>query len=269
MGFRYPDINVRNLHGEAYANTLCAAHPDVRAYLHTLVRDLSDRVDAIELEAPHWLAFPHHQHAKIGLPYGGPARLALSLCFCEHCRARGQAAGAEVDRLQAQLRERLPGWLSEPLGGSEDAQAQTVIESWPDLDLYLRARQETVTSLVQELVSAAGATPVYAMPLGPRWLCGADRAELARVTRRLEAPIYAPAPVVRAAVEAALAEVGSPDRLFVGLSLMAADTPDLAAFLESWRVVRALGIEHIGLYNYGLVAEERLGWLAEALRLEI
>ncbi len=268
MGFRYPSVNVRNLHGEAYRNSLCAAHPDVRAYLRTLVRDLSDRVDAIELEAPHWLAFPHHQHAKIGVPYGGAARLALSLCFCEHCCVRALAAGADVDRLQAQLREWLPGWLAEVFGGSEEAQVAASVNQIPDLERYLLARQDTVTSLVRELVSAAGSTPVYAMPLAPRWLGGADRAALAQLTRRLEAPIYAPAPVVRAAVEAALAEVGDRDKLFVGLSLMTGDTPDLAAFLDTWQAVRALGIEHIGLYNYGLAAEERLGWVAEALRLE-
>jgi hypothetical protein len=261
-------VNARNIHGEPYRNSLCAAHPDVRAYLGALIRDLSEQVDAIELEAPHWLAFPHHQHAKIGVPFGGMARLALSACFCEHCRARGQAAGADVDRLQAQLVERLPTWLASPPAASEQAEVQAVAEQLPDLAGYLQAREDTVTSLVQELVEAAGDTPVYAMPLAPRWLGGAERRALARVAARLELPLYAPAPVVRAAVETAINELGSPDRLCVGLSLMAGDTPDLAAFLDAWQAVRALGITHIGLYNYGLVAEERLGWIAEALRLE-
>jgi hypothetical protein len=237
----------------------------VRAYLHTLVSDLRDRVDAIELEAAHWLPFPHHHHAKLGAPSGAAAQLLLTLCFCQHCRARAAAAGADPDRLADSLSRQLDELLAEPPTGGDVEQIEALQAAEPDLARLLAAREEVVTTLVAELARIAGSTPIQAMAPVSGWLTGTDLAALGRVATRLSVLAYGPPRHVAAVVASARGAVGDGERLHVGLSLLHGDTPDEATFVAALAAVRGAGVEHVGLYNYGLAPVERLHWARQAL----
>jgi hypothetical protein len=259
LAFRSPEANVVNLRGEAYRFALCAAHPAVRAYLRTLMRDLRQRVDAIELELPHWLPFPHHHHAKP--PTLPPAaHLALNLCFCPHCRKRYEAHGADPDQIAAQLNARLDQLL-------EEAHAvDALIDAVPALNTLLAAREETITSLVAELVAAAAPTPIYAMPLGDPRLTGVNAAALAATAARLEVLAYGAPEAAGTAAREALGLTPTPDRLTIGLSLLAPETPDEAHLQAALQAVHMAGVQRVCLYNYGLASQTRLAWAARSLQ---
>ena len=265
LGYRHPQANVVNVRGEPYRYALCPANPHVRAYLHTLVNDLRDRVDAIELEAAHWLPFPHHHHAKLGAPSGAAAQLLLTLCFCQHCRARAAAAGADPDRLADSLSRQLDELLAEPPTGGDVEQIEALQAAEPDLARLLAVREEAITTLVAELARIAGSTPIQAMAPVSGWLTGTDLAALGRVATRLSVLAYGPPRHVAAVVASARGAVGDGERLHVGLSLLHGDTPDEATFVAALAAVRGAGVEHVGLYNYGLAPMERLHWARQAL----
>lgn len=266
LGLRYPAVNIVNVRGEGYRYSLCPAHPQVRTYLRALVRDLRDRVDAIELESPHWIPFPHHQHAKLGIPVGAAARFLLNVCFCEHCGARTMQAGVDPEGLRARLAKRLDELLANPMSGSDDEQIGWLVTAEPDLEKVMTARRETVTSLMAELVEQAGATPIYIMPSGPDWLTGVDRAHVARLVERLEVLAYGSPSAVAAATREALGQAADAGRLAVGLSLLSPETPDRETCLVSVRAAREAGAQNICFYNYGLASLERLGWMQAALK---
>jgi len=259
LAFRTPEANVINLRGEVYRFTLCAAHPAVRSYLATLMRDLRQRVDAIELELPHWLPFPHHHHAKpLILPPA--AHLALNLCFCVHCRKRYAAYGADPDRIAAQLNAHLDQLL-------EDAPSvDTLLATIPALHTLLAAREETITSLIAELVAAAAPTPIYAMPLGDPLVTGANPAAIAAIAARLEVLAYGTPATASTAARNALHLTPTPDQLTIGLSLLAPETPNEEAFRSTLQSVHAAGVQRICLYNYGLALQTRLNWVSSALQ---
>lgn len=265
LGQRYPALNVVNMFGEPYRNSVCAANPNVRNYLLRLVADLRTRCDAVELEAPHWLPFPHHQHAKVGVTVGTASRLLLSLCFCDHCRVMGSAAGVDVTALTVRLRERLRRMLASPPGGSDDEQVATLVADTPDLDRLLQARAASIHSLIETIARMSAPRPVHLMTLGPAWLTGADRGTLAPLVDRVEVLAYGSPRKVAETARGATSQVSRLDQLTIGLSLLEPETVDEPGFRAACHAVATLGIEQVVLYNYGLADERRVAWVASAL----
>jgi hypothetical protein len=265
LGLRYPAVNVVNMFGEPYRNSVCPANPDVRDYLLRLVADLRTRCDAIEIEAPHWMSFPHHQHAKTGVTLDAVSRLLLSLCFCDHCRLMGAAAGVDVGALLDRLQARLPGNRATARAGSDEAQVASLVAGMPDLGRFLEARAESIGGLISSIARTSAPRPVYLMTVGPAWLSGADRGRLAPLVDRVEVLAYGSPGEVAATARSATTEVTRLDRLAIGLSLLEPETPDEASFRAACDAVAKLGIERLILYNYGLTDAPRVAWVTAAL----
>lgn len=259
---RYPETNVINLWGERYPS-LCAANPYVRAYATALVGDLRDRVDVIELEAAHWMPFPHHHHAKVGVPATEVVRLLLGLCFCEHCEALMTAAGLDFASLRARLRTQLDRLAATTLVEGSEAQMSALCDAEPELATLLALRRDCVAELVAELKAAAGTTPVASMAFGPQWATGADLAAIAAVADKLELLAYGPPATVAETLTGVATALGAAamGRLVVGLSLLAPETESLAALQGAVEAARAAGAAGVCFYNYGLAPLERVRWI--------
>jgi hypothetical protein len=121
------DLAVRNAFGDRYPWALCMSTAAVRDYAARLAAEVAalDGVDGIELEACGWYGFEHGSaHDKTGSVMGraGPAGAGdwlLSLCFCGGCRAVYAAAGADPDKLAAQVRSAADGGPALPADVTE------------------------------------------------------------------------------------------------------------------------------------------------------
>ncbi len=118
---------VRNAFGDQYPWALCAGSAAVREYAARLAAEVAalPGVDGIELEACGWYGFEHGSaHDKTGSVMGraepaGAGDWLLSLCFCGGCRAGYAAAGADPDKLAAQVRAAADGGPELPAGAAD------------------------------------------------------------------------------------------------------------------------------------------------------
>jgi len=110
-----PACAVRNAFGDEYPWALCAGSAPVREYAARLAAEVAALagVDGVELEACGWYGFEHGSaHDKTGdvaSLAGAAGEWLLSLCFCAGCRDAYQAAGADPDKLAAQIRAAADG----------------------------------------------------------------------------------------------------------------------------------------------------------------
>ena len=94
IGMAYPDTCVHNAYGDAVYYNQCPSNPDVRTYMCTLLDDLCTQVplDALELESMNFMGHAHeYHHEKDGIGLSGLQDFLLSICFCDHCKARARA----------------------------------------------------------------------------------------------------------------------------------------------------------------------------------
>ncbi len=104
LGLLHPELCVENAFGDRYPYALCPAQPAVQQYVLGLARDLAahEGLGAIEFEAFGWMGFKHSSHHdKASFAPRGLLEYALSLCFCEPCRARMQAEDGDPDATRA------------------------------------------------------------------------------------------------------------------------------------------------------------------------
>src|ERR1700735_1067986 len=100
LGLLHPDAVTRNAFGDPNYYNLCPSHPDARAYVATLVEDITKtyRPDVVELESPSFMGFAHeYHHEKDGVGLTAEDDLALLLCFCDSCLARATKAGVNAE----------------------------------------------------------------------------------------------------------------------------------------------------------------------------
>ncbi len=280
LGQAHPDATEENVFGDRYPWALCPAHPDVRAYLKGLIRDLvtNHDLDAIDLESTgfHGLVHGHH-HELTGINLGQTEEYLLGLCFCAHCLARAASAGVDGAALRHQIRDLIDVRFRDEaiMPGSDGADSRelaSLIWSWPELWAYGRARMETVTSLVGEIrdESLAGSSTRLALTaatfvrsVANAWLEGMDLRGLSTHADEIITLSYVHDPrQVAADVQFARDLTGGTDGVVVGLSLLAPATTDAANLQAKIQAARDLGATKFSFYNYGFLSETRLGWLA-------
>ena len=114
LGLLHPGAVTRNAFGDPNYYNLCPSNADARAYVCTLVEDVTHtyRPDLVELETPGFMGFAHEfHHEKDGVGLAAEDDFLLSLCFCPSCLAAAGKAGvdgAAAQRLVAQ-------WIVETL----------------------------------------------------------------------------------------------------------------------------------------------------------
>ena len=274
LGMLHPEAVTRNAFGDPNYYNLCPSNTEARAYVRTLVADVTARYkpDVIELESPCFMGFAHeYHHEKDGVGLTAEDDFLLSLCFCPSCLARAKAAGVDGEAAQATVRR----WIVEtceravPQARWPDflASGLDVFKPYPEVDAYLRWRFEPVTSLLAEIRAEADpATRVYLIDLKNGWLGGCDAAAGAAACDGLILCAYDMNPAeVRALIQTGRQAVG-PDRyLGTGFRVFYPEVTGADELAARSAAAATAGVDGINYYNYGLIPEARLDWVRQAV----
>ena len=274
LGMLHPGIVTRNAFGDPNYFSLCPSNPDARAYVRTLVADLTHswRPDRVELESPCFMDFVHgYHHEKDGVGLTADTNFLMSLCFCSACTERAGKAGVPIDA----ARKLVHGWIcaaceqERPAARFPDLAREGLdaFSPWPELQAFLAWRFEPVTSLIEEIRAAAHpASQIVMIDLSEGWLGGCDHASIAKVCDGLLICAYdTDAAKTRAVLEKARTAAG-PDK-FVGAGFRVfhpemSGPEDLAGKVAA---ARAGGAGAVNFYNYGLIPQPRMAWIQRAL----
>lgn len=270
LGMANPDVTIESPHGDDLVFGLCPSNPAVRTYLVALVADLADReqFDRIELETFDYFYGTgwgwHHQ--KIHARLGTLGEFLLGLCFCEHCRSTAADAGVDV----ATARETAADALDAVVAG--DVPHGLAPERWirghPEVADYVDVREDSLVDLYADLADAAGDTPLgyyVGMPeAGREWLVGAD------VNRLADHVDYYCLPAYESSRTAVLDAYRTVDALTPDVPIHVGVLPGHPAIHDRATVVdvvdglRSAGVPRVSFYNYGLLPERSLDWIAAA-----
>lgn len=271
LGMAHPDVTLTSPHGDDLVFGLCPSHPDVREFLVALLADLDSRTDfeRIELESFDYFygtGFGWH-HDKYHTRLGRLGEFLFGLCFCDHCRANAAERGVDVEgareaaaaTVDAIAEGRLPhdldmaGWL----------------DGHPAVRAYADVRTDTLANVFADLRAAVDADLGYYvgfLGIEDAWMHGADLRTLAE-----HLDYYTVITYVSSGAEAvnryrtAAHLVGDAD-----IDLHAGVTPGHPHVYDSATLTSIVdgladeGAPRIAFYNYGLVPERNLEWIAEA-----
>ncbi len=274
LGMLHPGAVTRNAFGDPNYYNLCPSNPDARAYVATMVEDLTHtyKPDIVELESPSFLGFAHeYHHEKDGVGLTPEDDFALSLCFCNSCRTRAAKAGVDAEAARKIVAE----WIVEacereapkrrfpdfPAGGLE------TFRLYPALHDYLLWRSEPVTSLVAEIRERAHpASRVVLIDLAEAWLGGCDLEAIGKVCDGAILCVYTLGPDGAANVMQAGVEALGPEKfLGAGFRLFNGEVGGAEGLTARVRACVAAGAKGLNFYNYGLIPAKRLDWIGEAV----
>jgi hypothetical protein len=282
----------RNAFGDPYLTQLCPSHPDVRAYAHALIADVASRgVDAILMEAFHFLPFPHgYHHERAFIEISPLTSFLLSLCFCDSCTHAAAEHGVDVDQLRGAVQETIrKGLLSDDRDSAEVDDPMLVRSMFGgELGGLLETRGDAVTSLVAECVEAArnvqpqtvvvpvdpsGAIKGYVggQPTGPpapsiSWRLGIEIEQLAKVADAVEVMAYAStAERVLVDLEAYAQAFAGSSKLGVILRPLRPDCESPENLRSKVEIASSLAFDRVDFYHYGLTRLDALDWIKFAL----
>ena len=273
LGMQHPGHVMRTAHGDPHFYALCPSSPAARAYVVTMVAEITSRYrpDRVELESPDFMGFAHgYHHEKDGLGLLPEDEFLLGLCFCDHCRARAMAAGVDADAARQTVVDLLDDAFARALPARRfdgfPAEGIAAFSSLPDLHAYIAWRSEPVTSLVAEIRAAADpASRILLIDAEGSWQGGVDVAAASRACDGVLLCAYT-TPVERIAplLDRYRALIGPDRSLIAGFQVFhpeVADAADLAA-----RAAAAGGrADGLNFYNLGLIPQARLDWIAGAI----
>ena len=273
LGLLHPDACTRNAFGDPNYYGLCPSHPDVRAYIVTLIKDLTThyRPDIVQLETPGFMGYAHEfHHEKDGVGLTAEDDFLMSLCFCDACIARSGKAGVDA----AAARKTVRRWITEaseravpaPLWPDFLTRGPDLFSAHPEVEAFVRWRFEPVTSLIAAIRDAANpATRIDILDINDGWRSGSDLSALGRICDGVVFCAYDRTPAALETDSAAVRGlVGDAVKLGVGMRLFHPEmrsAEDITA--RSLGAIRA-GAAEIDYYNYGLVPAARLDWVRAA-----
>ncbi|HLH47984.1 MAG TPA: hypothetical protein VKV96_01475, partial [Roseiarcus sp.] len=208
LGMLHPGVVTRNAFGDPNYYNLCPSNPDARAYVATLVEDLTHtyRPDIVELESPSFLGFAHeYHHEKDGVGLTAEDDFALALCFCQSCRARAAKAGVDSEaarRIVAQwIVEACERETPRPRFPDFPARGLDTFRPFPALHEFVLWRSETVTSLIAEIKARAHpSSRIVLIDLAEGWLGGCNLRDIGKVCDGAILCVYALGPEQAAAI---------------------------------------------------------------------
>lgn len=271
LGMANPDLTLESPYGDSLAFGLCPSQPAVQEFLRGLLVDLSERAafERIELETFDYFygtGFGWH-HDKYHVDLGTLGEFLFGLCFCEECRDRAADRGIDVERARASARAGIDGVIDGELP------PETTLAGWlrshPELAAYVDARTETLADLYESLRSAVDGDVELGRYAGffeveDEWMHGADLDALA--THLDYYTVIAYESTRREIVQ----RVRTADQLTPDVPLHAGILPGHPAIDDPGTVTEAVngladaGVERVSFYNYGLLPERSLDWIATA-----
>jgi hypothetical protein len=247
-------------------------------------------VQALLAESLCFMPFDHgYHHERSMVPLSPAVKFVLGLCFCQYCRAAGQAAGVASDKLAAFVRREVDLSLSSRPSALDNVPVDhgaIAALAGGDMDGYLKGRQRSVTTLVEELVEAVSPLPVDLMewsgglravgagmqigtPTGAAvnrsWQDGVDVGELPVACHGLSVQGYVASPeVLRADLKDYRAAMPKGKALSVCLRPMWPDCDSIEVLRTKLRVLEENGVEWVDFYHFAFMPLEHLSWIGKA-----
>lgn len=156
LAAKHPEIACKNLFGATSTSSICLANPDAQAYLRALASDLS---------AQHELAGLSLADVHLGdrdalaadllpqAPLGMVERCLLSICFCESCLQKAEAAGADANKARQRATNMLTASLER--GQPVDVKWNTLLADNEPLTAYLQWQSDEMATLLGSVLDAA------------------------------------------------------------------------------------------------------------------
>jgi hypothetical protein len=295
LGFEAPDCAPQTAFGDPLLNTLCPAHPSVRAYAEALASDVARYgLESIKLEALSYMPFDHgYHHERSFVPLSPNMRFLLGVCFCDHCITHAGSMNVDGARVRARVADLIGAVLESAKNETSERDVEEDrlrAECDGELGRYLDARLEVITSLAERVTTAvhsvsadtrvifldlSGALLGYATgrPITERtattisWRDGID---VPAVAQRCDGVgmlgYFADTDRLAREVSAYQVLVPADRQLEVLLRPMAPDSRSAEELAAKVGVLHRRGIHDIGFYHYGLMRLEALGWIAQALQ---
>jgi hypothetical protein len=295
LAFAAPDCAPVTAFGDLLLNSLCPAHPAVRAYAEALAADVARyEVESIKLEALSYMPFDHGYHHERSFVRLSPnIRFLFGLCFCQHCMAHARARSIDAEGVRSWVAATIGAVLESADNESdetelEEARMREACDG--ELGRYLDARVEVVSSLAAQVVAAVHAVSpairvVFLDPSGARlgyatgrptteraaaslgWRDGVDVEALGACCDGVGMLGYFAEPSrLQREIHTYQALVRGAGQLEVILRPMAPDSRSAAELTVKVAVLRSGGIEP-DFYHYGLMRLESLDWIGFALRV--
>ncbi|CDK39089.1 hypothetical protein [Halorubrum sp. AJ67] len=272
LGMAHPDLTLTSPYDDDLVFGLCPSHPDTQQYLRSLVTDLASRetFDRIELETFDYFygtGFGWH-HQKIHAELGTLGEFLFGLCFCDHCRNIATNRGVDVDRVRRASVKALDDIIAGRL--PSDIVPEQWLRQSPEVADYVDVRQRTLTDLYADLASAGGETELgyyVGMPeAGREWMAGADLTQLSDHVDYFCLPAY------ESSCEDVLRSYRLVDSLDIDVPIHVGLLPGHPAIDDPntlSRIVDGLreeGVPRVSFYNYGLLPDRSLDWIASAIQ---
>jgi hypothetical protein len=274
LGMLHPSAATRNAFGDPNYYSLCPSNPEARAYVATLVEDITHtyKPDVVELETPSFMGFTHgYHHEKDGVGLTAEDDFALSLCFCDACRGRAKKAGVDVEA----ARRIVADWIIETCEREEPhprfpdfpASGLETFKAFPPLYDYLLWRTEPVTSLIAEIRARAHpASKIVLIDFADGWLGGCDLEAIGKVCDGALLCVYALDHEKAAGVlRQGRAAVGADKFLSAGFRLFHGETGGADGLTQQVAACVNAGATALNFYNYGLIPARRLDWIGAAV----
>ncbi|AMM86986.1 hypothetical protein [Martelella sp. AD-3] len=274
LGTLHPEHVTRNAFGNPNYYNLCPSSPAARDYVVTLVRDMTTRYkpDMVELESPNFMGFAHEfHHEKDGVGLNAEDDFLLSLCFCDHCMARGKLAGVPME----EARETVRGLIADICEREVPAKqfpdfpqaGNDAFSAYAALRAFLEWRSEPVTSLIAEIRAAADPeSRVVLIDLADGWMGGVDLQAVGEVCDGAILCCYFMEPeAVTALMKTGRAALGPNKYLGAGYRVFYPEVTSADALAARAKAAIEAGADGINFYNYGLIPEKRLDWVRRAV----
>jgi hypothetical protein len=279
LGEQNQHLCVRNCFGDGYTYGPCPSQELVQAYAEGLIRDLCTQFqpDRIILEAVGYLGLRHWVHHELFFaPWDDSLELLFSLCFCPACKEKAGAAGLNARELRQRINEWAQRLLDHERGGLTAAFTQSQLPSLlaevPGLADFVQVRARSVTELVARLCAVAGEHNVqldlipasFHRPVSQAWLEGAVLGELEQACDALLIPAYFESADEVAADLQWAGWLAPASPLAAGLNACEPTLRSAVALAAQVQACQAAGCQGVYYYNYGLLTQKRLDWVAQA-----
>jgi hypothetical protein len=290
LGFAHPECATQNAFGDRYLTDLCPSNPEVRTYARTLASDIARYpVSTILSESLHFHGLGHgYHHERYFDDLGTIGAFLLGLCFCGPCLEAASRRGVDAEMVRRLVRDELRRRFEDGTNEDPETLAREDLEPFGGEQMlaYLGTRTETVTSLVDEVASAAssggagfavldlcGAEKGFAtgQPEGGAtpdigWQMGVDANALAGVCDTVAVTGYAADPD-RLSLDLDAYEALVPDASRLGLALrpMPPDCHSADNLAAKVALARERGLARVDFYHYGFCRLQALDWIEQSL----
>jgi hypothetical protein len=273
LGERYPDATMHTAFGDPLIHSLSPAHPDVRAYMVTMLGDLVSRYDvaAVQLESPGYMGFMHgYHHEIIGADLDTVQQRLLGISFNPVELEGAREAGIDAERLRARVAALLDACWNRGVpvmdGDGPSAEVQAFFDD-AEFAAYTAWQNEQVVSLASEIRDAIKAANPKTEIRHFAALDGGEAGDALIDTGDGILTGYAFSEEDARRRAEAFRSYGKP--VYGMIRAIAPDMTDPAVVAPRVSAWRESGVDGVDVYNYGLMPGVMWDAVAAALRGDV